>query len=124
MNCVEINVSPAIFQGQRERCSNYRSRYRSGYSHWYTYLDDPLSHRGCRRICYSPSWVHKCCKNHYGRDCQGKEGRKKGREGRREDAPVVRHLSHSAHRGLEKIVCLLKAPVFIFIALPFVELQM
>ncbi|XP_029947461.1 stabilin-1 [Salarias fasciatus] len=25
---------------------------------------------GCKRICMSKSWIHKCCKNHYGRDCQ------------------------------------------------------
>jgi len=28
--------------------------------------------RGCRRNCISTQWVPQCCKNHYGRDCQGK----------------------------------------------------
>uniref|UniRef100_A0A3B5QNS4 Stabilin 1 n=1 Tax=Xiphophorus maculatus TaxID=8083 RepID=A0A3B5QNS4_XIPMA len=32
-------------------------------------LDDGYS-RGCKRVCLFPSWVQKCCKNHYGRDCQ------------------------------------------------------
>ncbi|XP_056129167.1 stabilin-1 isoform X2 [Lampris incognitus] len=26
--------------------------------------------RGCRRVCQAVNWVPKCCKNHYGRDCQ------------------------------------------------------
>uniref|UniRef100_H2TN10 Stabilin 2 n=1 Tax=Takifugu rubripes TaxID=31033 RepID=H2TN10_TAKRU len=26
--------------------------------------------KGCRRVCYFPSWIQKCCGNHYGRDCQ------------------------------------------------------
>lgn len=29
--------------------------------------------QGCERICISTQWVPQCCKNHYGRDCRGKE---------------------------------------------------
>ncbi|XP_034152145.1 stabilin-1 isoform X2 [Esox lucius] len=42
------------------------------FSHDYGYL--PLRYRsqnlGRRRLCNTTVWVTKCCKNHYGRDCQ------------------------------------------------------
>ncbi|XP_062272526.1 stabilin-1 [Scomber scombrus] len=50
-----------------ERCINSRSRFGS---RWYPDMDDYFSRIGCKRICQFPSWVQKCCKNHYGRDCQ------------------------------------------------------
>ncbi|KAF3856732.1 hypothetical protein F7725_017455 [Dissostichus mawsoni] len=54
--------------GKRERCTNMRtSRFRS--QPWFT-LDDPFSRMGCKRVCQVSSWVQKCCKNHYSRDCQ------------------------------------------------------
>uniref|UniRef100_A0A3Q1AJG6 Stabilin 1 n=1 Tax=Amphiprion ocellaris TaxID=80972 RepID=A0A3Q1AJG6_AMPOC len=63
--------------GTTERCFNYRGRYGYGYrrSRWYTHhvdddLDDTFNRRGCKRTCWFPSWVQKCCKNHYSRDCQ------------------------------------------------------
>uniref|UniRef100_A0A3B1JHQ2 Stabilin 1 n=1 Tax=Astyanax mexicanus TaxID=7994 RepID=A0A3B1JHQ2_ASTMX len=28
-------------------------------------------HGGCSRVCNTKTWRSKCCKNHYGRDCQG-----------------------------------------------------
>ncbi|XP_008297326.1 stabilin-1 [Stegastes partitus] len=55
--------------GTKERCYNYR-RYGMGYPRWYGDLDDHFSRRGCKRVCLFPSWVQKCCKNHYSRDCQ------------------------------------------------------
>uniref|UniRef100_A0A671XZ96 Stabilin 1 n=1 Tax=Sparus aurata TaxID=8175 RepID=A0A671XZ96_SPAAU len=33
-------------------------------------LDDGFGRRGCKRVCQYTSWVQKCCKNHYSRDCQ------------------------------------------------------
>lgn len=66
----EINVIPAFFQGKREHCFNSRYRYGSGFPHWYTGLDDHFSRIGCKRVCQYPFWVQKCCKNHYGRDCE------------------------------------------------------
>lgn len=77
---VEMNVIPAFFQEKTERCFNYRSRYGPSYSRWYGDLDDHFSRIGCKRVCQFPSWVQKCCKNHYGRDCQGKEGRNEKRK--------------------------------------------
>ncbi|XP_071349438.1 stabilin-1 [Trachinotus anak] len=57
--------------GKKESCLNFRSRYSSiGYRRWYPDLDDHFSRTGCKRVCQFPSWVQKCCKNHYGRDCQ------------------------------------------------------
>ncbi|KAM4583486.1 stabilin-1 [Fundulus diaphanus] len=60
--------------GRTMGCLRYRSRYRSSYSHLYGSLDGVGSRRGCKRICQFPSWVQKCCKNHYGRDCQACPG--------------------------------------------------
>ncbi|XP_051804220.1 stabilin-1 isoform X1 [Acanthochromis polyacanthus] len=60
--------------GTTERCLNSRSRYGFGYgyrrSRWYDDLDDTFNRRRCMRKCWFPSWVYKCCKNHYSRDCQ------------------------------------------------------
>uniref|UniRef100_A0A3Q3KH89 Stabilin 1 n=1 Tax=Monopterus albus TaxID=43700 RepID=A0A3Q3KH89_MONAL len=51
-------------------CLNYPyQRHGPGYPRWYDSLDD-FSRIGCKRVCQFPSWVQKCCKNHYGRDCQ------------------------------------------------------
>uniref|UniRef100_A0A3Q3KRR5 Stabilin 1 n=1 Tax=Monopterus albus TaxID=43700 RepID=A0A3Q3KRR5_MONAL len=53
-----------------EHCLNYPyQRHGPGYPRWYDSLDD-FSRIGCKRVCQFPSWVQKCCKNHYGRDCQ------------------------------------------------------
>lgn len=105
VNYAKINVSTAFFQGKTERCMSFGSRYGRTYHHWYSGLDDHFSQLMCKRVCQYNAWVQKCCSNHYGRDCQGKEERKT----RRKDAPLVRHLSHPAHRGLEKILCPLEA---------------
>ncbi|KAG8007953.1 Stabilin-1 [Nibea albiflora] len=56
--------------GKTESCLNYRSRYGIGYSSWYDDLENPFSRRGCKKVCVFASWVQKCCKNHYSRDCQ------------------------------------------------------
>ncbi|XP_044021457.1 stabilin-1 isoform X1 [Siniperca chuatsi] len=56
--------------GKKESCLNFHSRYGGGYGLWYTDLDDHFSRMACKRVCYFPSWVQKCCKNHYSRDCQ------------------------------------------------------
>ncbi|KAM4741209.1 stabilin-1 [Anableps anableps] len=53
--------------GKTTGCLRYRSRYRS---HLYYDLDNSFSRKGCKRLCRFPSWTQKCCKNHYGRDCQ------------------------------------------------------
>ncbi|MEQ2219285.1 hypothetical protein XENOCAPTIV_015331 [Xenoophorus captivus] len=56
--------------GRTIRCLRYPSRYRTSYSTWYHDLDGRFSRRSCERVCQFPSWVQKCCKNHYSRDCQ------------------------------------------------------
>ncbi|KAM7421982.1 hypothetical protein PAMA_010184 [Pampus argenteus] len=56
--------------GKTEPCLKPRNRFASRYQNWYRNLDDHLGRKGCKRVCQSPVWVQKCCKNHYGRDCQ------------------------------------------------------
>ncbi|XP_046881637.1 stabilin-1 isoform X2 [Hypomesus transpacificus] len=36
------------------------------------YIRNHFSHRniGCKRVCQTTSWTPRCCKNHYGRNCQ------------------------------------------------------
>ncbi|MGH0187624.1 UNVERIFIED_CONTAM: hypothetical protein FKN15_025746 [Acipenser sinensis] len=44
-----------------------------GYRRRYHHLMNPFHHQlsvGCMKECNSTQWVAKCCKNHYGRDCQ------------------------------------------------------
>nr|XP_023955738.1 stabilin-1 isoform X4 [Chrysemys picta bellii] len=47
-------------------------------SHWYPSMFDNGNRwhslrrsltKGCKRVCFSTSWVPQCCANHYGRDC-------------------------------------------------------
>ncbi|KAI3369756.1 hypothetical protein L3Q82_024579, partial [Scortum barcoo] len=54
--------------GRTERCLSSRTRFGGGYTHWYPDLDH--FSLNCRRICQYTFWTLKCCKNHYGRDCQ------------------------------------------------------
>ncbi|XP_041639647.1 stabilin-1 isoform X2 [Cheilinus undulatus] len=57
--------------GKRESCVNHGTRFGRRYSsHWNFDLDDHFNRMGCRRVCNFESWTNKCCKNHYGRDCQ------------------------------------------------------
>ncbi|XP_049588894.1 stabilin-1 isoform X3 [Syngnathus scovelli] len=59
--------------GRMESCMRSRSKYSLGYMRWAGELDDPFSSVrtfGCKRVCRFPGWVQKCCKNHFGRDCQ------------------------------------------------------
>ncbi|KAM9361358.1 stabilin-1 [Symphorus nematophorus] len=60
--------------GKVETCfsSPYRYRYRRSWPpSWQSHRwDSFLDRRGCKRVCQTPSWVQKCCKNHYGRDCR------------------------------------------------------
>uniref|UniRef100_A0A8C5D8R9 Stabilin 1 n=1 Tax=Gouania willdenowi TaxID=441366 RepID=A0A8C5D8R9_GOUWI len=51
-------------------CFNIRSRYGAGLGRWSSDLDDHFSGMGCKRVCQYAAWTQKCCKNHYGRDCQ------------------------------------------------------
>ncbi|XP_049894320.1 stabilin-1 [Epinephelus moara] len=72
-SCLSLPPCPYrhIDTGKTERCLNFRSsRYGRRYSPWYTDLEEQFSRMGCKRVCQFPSWVQKCCKNHYGRDCQ------------------------------------------------------
>uniref|UniRef100_A0A3Q4HAZ7 Stabilin 1 n=1 Tax=Neolamprologus brichardi TaxID=32507 RepID=A0A3Q4HAZ7_NEOBR len=71
-NCIFTPSCPfkhydTVRSGKREGCLNSRSRYR--YSYLYDDLDR-FSRYGCRKVCSFPGWVQKCCKNHFGRDCQ------------------------------------------------------
>uniref|UniRef100_A0A8C3ACP1 Stabilin 1 n=1 Tax=Cyclopterus lumpus TaxID=8103 RepID=A0A8C3ACP1_CYCLU len=54
---------------QDTSCFNRSPPIGRRHSHWYP-LDNPFSMMGCKRVCQFSSWVKKCCKNHYGRDCQ------------------------------------------------------
>ncbi|XP_037831208.1 stabilin-1 isoform X2 [Kryptolebias marmoratus] len=64
--------------GRTTRCLRHRSRYRTSYrisygtsySPWHNDLNDRFNRMGCKRVCQYPSWVQRCCKNHYSRDCQ------------------------------------------------------
>ncbi|XP_036956541.1 stabilin-1 isoform X1 [Acanthopagrus latus] len=57
--------------GNRESCNNYRTGFGRSYPpSWFGGLDDGFGRRGCKRVCQFASWVQKCCKNHYSRDCQ------------------------------------------------------
>ncbi|XP_068171097.1 stabilin-1 isoform X2 [Antennarius striatus] len=56
--------------GRVENCMNFRSRYVSLRPRWHSDLDDLLHYEGCKRVCLYPSWIQKCCKNHYGPTCQ------------------------------------------------------
>ncbi|XP_030584921.1 stabilin-1 [Archocentrus centrarchus] len=56
--------------GKKDSCLNYHYHRYSRYPRWYDDLDSQFSRVNCKRVCSFPSWVQKCCKNHYGRDCQ------------------------------------------------------
>ncbi|XP_013870779.1 stabilin-1 [Austrofundulus limnaeus] len=58
-----------IDTGRKTPCLRRNSRYRPRYTSW-GIPDDRFSVMGCMRVCQYSSWVQKCCKNHYGRDCQ------------------------------------------------------
>ncbi|KAL2091603.1 hypothetical protein ACEWY4_013866 [Coilia grayii] len=47
-----------------------RQRLGFGYDWSYPMYDDMFSRLGCRRECNVTEWTFRCCKNHYGRDCQ------------------------------------------------------
>lgn len=66
----------AFCQGTTRPCLNVRYAYshRPRYPITWIPYDDHFSRAGCKRECQSQSWVQKCCKNHYGRDCEGEEG--------------------------------------------------
>lgn len=70
---MEVNVISGFLQGRTTPCVKLRHMRYSPHSPWYP---DPFNRMGCARICQFPAWVQKCCSNHYGRDCQRKEGRK------------------------------------------------
>ncbi|XP_035517937.1 stabilin-1 [Morone saxatilis] len=59
-----------IDTGKVDICLNFGPRFRGGYPYWLGDLDHPFTRTNCRRVCVFTSWVQKCCKNHYGRDCQ------------------------------------------------------
>ncbi|KAA0711995.1 Stabilin-1 Fasciclin [Triplophysa tibetana] len=62
----------------RRSNSHYLSRrpFSSGYYRYpalysYGYGHNPfISSIGCNRVCTKMAWTFKCCKNHYGKDCQ------------------------------------------------------
>ncbi|XP_028302102.1 stabilin-1 [Gouania willdenowi] len=59
-----------VDSGTKQPCFNIRSRYGAGLGRWSSDLDDHFSGMGCKRVCQYAAWTQKCCKNHYGRDCQ------------------------------------------------------
>lgn len=78
--CWKVNVSSAFLQGKWETCST-RSRGRGWSFRAFPYRNYAMVKNGCRRVCRFPVWLQKCCRNHYGRDCQGKEGEQVGEGG-------------------------------------------
>eukprot|EP00066_Takifugu_rubripes_P022628 XP_011611894.1 PREDICTED: LOW QUALITY PROTEIN: stabilin-1-like [Takifugu rubripes] len=56
--------------GRWEDCLDIRPRRRGFSNPFLSYHYSPMVQKGCRRVCYFPSWIQKCCGNHYGRDCQ------------------------------------------------------
>ncbi|TWW62791.1 Stabilin-1 Fasciclin [Takifugu flavidus] len=56
--------------GRWEDCLDIRPRRRGFSNPFLRYHYSPMVQKGCRRVCYFPSWIQKCCGNHYGRDCQ------------------------------------------------------
>ncbi|XP_072521836.1 stabilin-1 [Salminus brasiliensis] len=66
------------------RTSFCRPHYHYGYgrhsvfNHMPSYGLSPFRYRpyhvGCNRVCKKMTWLSKCCKNHYGRDCQACPG--------------------------------------------------
>ncbi|KAM4612808.1 stabilin-1 [Polymixia lowei] len=61
--------------GNSEVCLQSRPwlphRVRSRYPSYEDYFSPHgLERFGCKRVCQTSSWVPRCCKNHYGRDCQ------------------------------------------------------
>ncbi|XP_037346204.2 stabilin-1 [Pungitius pungitius] len=55
--------------GKTQICFNRFPSFGRRYPHW-DFMNDRTTSMGCKRICQFSSWVQKCCKNHYGRDCQ------------------------------------------------------
>lgn len=76
----KVDAYSTFLQGRWEDCLAVRPRRRGSYSNLFslTYQYNPMVEKGCRRVCYFPSWLQKCCRSHYGRDCQGKEGERVG----------------------------------------------
>ncbi|XP_029007045.1 stabilin-1 [Betta splendens] len=56
--------------GKTKPCIKDSYSVRHHYPRWYSTIDDRFSRTGCQRVCQTHSWVQKCCKNHYGRDCK------------------------------------------------------
>uniref|UniRef100_A0A8C4WPY8 Stabilin 1 n=1 Tax=Gopherus evgoodei TaxID=1825980 RepID=A0A8C4WPY8_9SAUR len=89
---VELRVSalaPINNKGKSQSCFYYLNpfsrlspfshrNYLLSRPHWYSSVFDSDGRRyslrrsltkGCKRVCFSTSWVPQCCANHYGRDC-------------------------------------------------------
>uniref|UniRef100_A0A4W4EY81 Stabilin 1 n=1 Tax=Electrophorus electricus TaxID=8005 RepID=A0A4W4EY81_ELEEL len=54
---------------------DYGYRRHIGFNiHQRSFFEDPytshLARIGCSQVCKKKTWISKCCKNHYGRDCQ------------------------------------------------------
>ncbi|XP_061582556.1 stabilin-1 [Cololabis saira] len=91
--------------GKTERCYQPPSRFTG--RRWYGDLDHSFNRWGCKRVCTFPSWVQKCCKNHYGRDCQVCPGGVEdpcGRHGDCDDG-VRGSGSCKCHRGFQGTSC-------------------
>ncbi|XP_060766911.1 stabilin-1 isoform X5 [Neoarius graeffei] len=61
-----------VFSNKTNICRRPMGPYRRHY--FYDHFDYPgqypFQSYGCNRMCTKMSWISKCCKNHYGRDCQ------------------------------------------------------
>ncbi|KAI4884210.1 hypothetical protein NFI96_012855 [Prochilodus magdalenae] len=76
-NCLYTPVCP-FGSEDTNRTSFCRPPWRYRYRHhsifdsmpdFHSYDYRPY-HMGCSRVCKKMTWLSKCCKNHYGRDCQ------------------------------------------------------
>ncbi|KAK3536514.1 hypothetical protein QTP86_013837 [Hemibagrus guttatus] len=61
-----------VYTNKTNVCSRPWSPYRRHYFYDDFDLPGPYNFKpfGCNRMCSKMSWVSKCCKNHYGRNCQ------------------------------------------------------
>ncbi|KAG7478130.1 hypothetical protein MATL_G00077190 [Megalops atlanticus] len=80
-NCIAAPLCPFRSRDTGETTICFRRRLFSYHLPYRSVFDDHFSHRyssrrsihrqlGCARMCATVQWVPRCCKNHFGRDCQ------------------------------------------------------
>ncbi|MCI4390248.1 hypothetical protein PGIGA_G00120430 [Pangasianodon gigas] len=73
-SCIHPPSCPygTVYANKTNVCSRPWSLYRRHYFYDDFEFPSPYNFQpfGCNRMCMKMSWVSKCCKNHYGRNCQ------------------------------------------------------